>query len=100
MDDDSLMAAVARGDHVALREVFTRHAPWLAARLRRLLPADAVEDVLQETFIGVWRGAGGYQADGRLGVLEGVDLLSEQARWATLRSVRAHGSHLFLRYAL
>jgi RNA polymerase sigma-70 factor (ECF subfamily) len=67
MDDDSLMAAVAHGDHVALREVFTRHAPWLAARLRRLLPADAVEDVLQETFIAVWRGARGYQADGRLG---------------------------------
>ena len=36
MDDDSLMAAVANGDHVALRELFTRHAPWLAARLRRL----------------------------------------------------------------
>lgn len=67
MDDDGLMAAIAAGDHVALREVFTRHAPWLAARLRRLLPADAVEDVLQETFIAVWRGARNYHADGRLG---------------------------------
>src|SRR5437588_11839657 len=67
MDDDSLMAAVARGDHVALRELFVRHAPWLAARLRRLLPADAVEDVLQETFIAVWRGARSYQPAGTLG---------------------------------
>lgn len=46
MDDDGLMAAVASGDHKALHELFTRHAPWLAARLRRQLPADAVEDVL------------------------------------------------------
>jgi RNA polymerase sigma-70 factor (ECF subfamily) len=51
------MAAVAAGDDSALHELFTRHAPWLAARLRRLLPADAVEDVLQETFIAVWRGS-------------------------------------------
>ena len=61
------MAAVATGDHRALREVFTRHAPWLAARLRRLLTADAVEDVLQETFIAVWRGAHGYRPEGKLG---------------------------------
>jgi RNA polymerase sigma-70 factor (ECF subfamily) len=82
MDDDGLMAAVANGDHVALREVFTRHAPWLAARLRRLLPANAVEDVLQETFIGVWRGAGGYQADGRLGAWLWGIARRQAALWA------------------
>ena len=31
MDDDELIAAVAAGDDTALRELFTRHAPWLAA---------------------------------------------------------------------
>jgi RNA polymerase sigma-70 factor (ECF subfamily) len=61
MDDDELIARVARGDDVALRELFSRHAPWLAARLRAVLPAADVEDVLQETFLAVWRTAGGYR---------------------------------------
>ncbi|HEX3713779.1 MAG TPA: RNA polymerase sigma factor [Trebonia sp.] len=64
MDDDELIAAVAAGDDTALRELFTRHAPWLAARLRAALPPPDVEDVLQETFLGVWRSAGSYQARG------------------------------------
>jgi DNA-binding GntR family transcriptional regulator len=34
MDDDELIAALAAGDDAALRELFTRHAPWLGARLR------------------------------------------------------------------
>lgn len=67
MDDDELIAATARGDDGALRELFTRHAPWLAARLRRVLPPASVEDVLQETFVAVWRGAGKYRPDGRAG---------------------------------
>jgi RNA polymerase sigma-70 factor, ECF subfamily len=58
--DDDLIAAIAGGDDAALRELFARHAPWLAVRLRSMLPAADVEDVLQETFVAVWRGAGGY----------------------------------------
>lgn len=46
MDDERLIAALAAGDDGALRDLFARHAPWLTARLRRALPADAVEDVL------------------------------------------------------
>ena len=64
MDNDELIAAVAGGDDAALRELFSRHAPWLAARLRAVLPAADVEDVLQETFLGVWRGAVGYRLEG------------------------------------
>src|ERR1700691_215048 len=64
MDDDELIAAVAGGDDAGLRELFSRHAPWLAARLRGVLPAAEVEDVLQETFLAVWRGAGGYRPRG------------------------------------
>jgi len=63
MDDEALIAAVAGGDDTALRELFTRHAPWLATRLHTLLPAAEVEDVLQETFLAVWRGAGRYRPD-------------------------------------
>jgi hypothetical protein len=44
MDDDELIAALAAGDDAALRELFTRHAPWLAARLRAALPPPDVED--------------------------------------------------------
>jgi RNA polymerase sigma-70 factor, ECF subfamily len=67
MDDDELIAAVAAGDDGALRELFSRHAPWLAARLRSVLPAADVEDVLQETFLAVWRGARGYRPQGAAG---------------------------------
>ena len=67
MDDDELIAAVAAGDDGALRQLFARHAPWLAARLRSVLRATDVEDVLQETFLAVWRGAGGYRPEGAAG---------------------------------
>jgi len=64
MNDDELIAALAAGDETALRELFIRHAPWLAARLRAALPAADVEDALQETFLAVWRGAVTYRPRG------------------------------------
>jgi len=64
MDDDQLILALAAGDDTALRELFMRHAPWLAARLRAALPPPDVEDVLQETFLAMWQGAGGYRPRG------------------------------------
>ncbi|HWG15345.1 MAG TPA: sigma-70 family RNA polymerase sigma factor [Streptosporangiaceae bacterium] len=67
MNDDELVAATAAGDDAALRELFARHAPWLAARLRSVLPAADVEDVLQETFVAVWRGAGSYRPEAAAG---------------------------------
>jgi RNA polymerase sigma-70 factor (ECF subfamily) len=63
MDDDELVAAVARGDDGALRELTYRHVPWLGARLRAVLPVADVEDVLQETFLAVWRGAAAYRPE-------------------------------------
>jgi RNA polymerase sigma-70 factor, ECF subfamily len=71
MDDDELIAVVAGGDDAALRELFSRHAPWLAARLRAVLPAAEVEDALQETFLAVWQGAGGYRPAGPAGAAGG-----------------------------
>ena len=67
MDDDELVAQMASGDDAALRELFSRHAPWLAARLRGSLPAADVEDVLQETFLAAWRGAERYRPEGSCG---------------------------------
>jgi RNA polymerase sigma-70 factor (ECF subfamily) len=67
MDDAELIVRVAAGEHSALRELFGRHAPWLATRLRAVLPPSDVEDVLQETFLAVWSGAGRYQPRGAVG---------------------------------
>ena len=67
MKDMDLLACAAGGDDAALRELFGLHAPWLAARLRTVLPAADVEDVLQETFLAVWKGASGYRPDGPVG---------------------------------
>jgi len=61
MNDDELIARLAGGDDGALRELFKRHAPILAARLRAVLPPSDVEDVLQETFLAAWTGARRYQ---------------------------------------
>jgi RNA polymerase sigma-70 factor (ECF subfamily) len=82
MDDDELIAAIAAGDERALRMLFDRHAPWVAARLRRTLPADAVEDVVQETFIAVWRGAHVYVARGEVGAWIWGIARRQAALWA------------------
>lgn len=81
-----LIAAVANGDDAALRALFERHAPWLAARLRRVLPAAAVEDVLQETFIAAWRGARSYAGEGAAGAWLWGIARRQAALWA-----RKHG---------
>jgi RNA polymerase sigma-70 factor (ECF subfamily) len=85
MDDDELIAAMAGGDDTALRELFTRHAPWLAARLRSILPAAEVEDVLQESFLAVWRGAGGYRPEGSPGGWLWVITRRQAALWLRRR---------------
>lgn len=82
MDDEALLAAVAAGDDGALRLLFERHAPWVAARLRRLLAPSAVEDVVQETFLAVWRGAKGYRGGGAPGAWIWGIARRQAALWA------------------
>ena len=70
MDDDELVAQMAACYDTAVGELFGRHAPWLAVRLRALLPAADVEDVLQETFLAAWgaaRAATGRRASAAAG---------------------------------
>jgi RNA polymerase sigma-70 factor, ECF subfamily len=67
MDDDELITRLAGGDDRALRELFGRHAPMLAVRLRAVLPPSDVEDVLQETFLAAWKGATSYKPEARAG---------------------------------
>jgi RNA polymerase sigma-70 factor (ECF subfamily) len=59
---------MAGGDEGALRALYDRHALWISARLaRRCADPDAVSDVLQDTFVAAWNGAGRFRGDGEVG---------------------------------
>ena len=63
--DGDLVRAVADRDRSALRELYDRHGPWLRARLtRRCGDEGVVEEVVQDTFLAVWRKPAGYRGDG------------------------------------
>ena len=54
--DAELVAALRDADRGALRELFVRHEPWLAARLsRRCADPAIVDEAVQDTFVAVWR---------------------------------------------
>ncbi|UQU62345.1 sigma-70 family RNA polymerase sigma factor [Couchioplanes caeruleus] len=60
-DEDELVRRTARGDRRAFDELYRRTSPWLAVRLRRrCADEDVVADVLQETYLAVWRAAGSF----------------------------------------
>ncbi|WFB07803.1 RNA polymerase sigma factor [Streptomyces sp. LX-29] len=61
-DDAALLRAVAGGDETALATFYDRHAGWLFARLsRRCADPETVREVLQDTFLTVWRSAASYR---------------------------------------
>ncbi|MFJ3820552.1 RNA polymerase sigma factor [Streptomyces nodosus] len=61
LDEAELVRRVAGGDRSAFDELYRRTSPWMAVRLRRrCTDDDVVADVLQETYLAVWRGAGSY----------------------------------------
>jgi len=65
--DAALLQATADGDHVALRELYDRHAPWLYARLlRRCNDRDVVLDVVQDSFVALWREARSWRGEGEV----------------------------------
>ncbi|MGW4594992.1 RNA polymerase sigma factor [Streptomyces sp. NPDC004457] len=60
--DAALLRAVARGDATAMAALYDRHAGWLHARLtRRCADPELVREVLQDTFVTVWRSAAGHR---------------------------------------
>jgi riboflavin biosynthesis pyrimidine reductase len=86
-----ILGAVRAEGH---RRVLSEGGPSLLARI-------VADDMLDELFLTLSPVLAGRRAgDGRFGLLEGVQLLPGSGRWARLRSLRAHGSYLFLRYAL
>jgi RNA polymerase sigma-70 factor (ECF subfamily) len=63
--DAELLAAVAEGSTAALETLYRRHAAWLTARLgRRCADPAIVDEVLQDTFVAAWKGAGRYTGRG------------------------------------
>src|SRR5215467_15625077 len=63
-DDAALLRAVARGEE-ALAALYDRHAGWLTVRMtRRCAMPDVVDQAVQDTFLVLWRGAGGYRGGG------------------------------------
>jgi RNA polymerase sigma-70 factor (ECF subfamily) len=65
--DEDLLREVASGDRGALRQLYERHAPWLVLRLsRRCADPGLVEEVIQDTFVGVWKGAKRYRGQGEV----------------------------------
>jgi RNA polymerase sigma-70 factor (ECF subfamily) len=63
-DAELLRAIAADADRRAFEELYRRYAPWLTARLRgRCADAGIVDDVVQETFLAVWRGKARYREE-------------------------------------
>lgn len=66
-EDTTLLRAVAAREEAALKELFDRHAPWLSLRIRRRCnDAEIVDDVVSDTFVAVWNGAGSFRGDGEV----------------------------------
>jgi RNA polymerase sigma-70 factor (ECF subfamily) len=66
-DDAALLRQVADGDRRALEQLYARHAGWLLIRLgRRCADPGLVDEVVQDTFVAVWRSAGKYAGQGEV----------------------------------
>src|SRR5215468_8856054 len=92
-DEEHLLHRIARGDRGAFDELYRRTSPWLAVRLRRRCADDElVAEVMQETYLAVWRAASAFAGASAGGSAVGwlwtiaarrlVDALRRQAREA------------------
>ena len=92
------MRRTATGDRRAFDELYRRTSPWLAVRLRRrCADGDVVADVLQETYLAVWRAAGSFAGSAASGSATGwlwtiaanrlVDAFRRRARRAKVPAV-------------
>lgn len=87
-DGELLRAVAADGDRRAFEELYRRYAPWLTARMRsRCADAGIVDDVVQETFLAVWRGTARYRQP--VGDTVGADAAGWLWRIASRRLVDA-----------
>lgn len=64
VDDRGLAAAARAGDVTAFEELVRRHGPGLHRYARRMTQdADAVKDIVQETFVAAWRQIGNFRGE-------------------------------------
>ncbi len=65
--DVVLLRATAQGNRQALAQLYCRHGPWLVLRLsRRCVDAGIVDEVVQDTFVAVWRNAAQWGSQGEV----------------------------------
>jgi RNA polymerase sigma-70 factor (ECF subfamily) len=65
VSDRELLTLVAAGSSDALETLYRRHIGWLSVRLsRRCADPSVVDEVLQDTFVAVWRSAKGFTGKG------------------------------------
>ncbi len=97
-DEEELVRRTAAGDRPAFDELYRRTSPWLLARLRRrCADDDLVADVMQETYLAVWRAAGSFAGSATSGSAVGwlwtsaahrlVDAFRRRARQSQLPAV-------------
>ena len=87
--DRQLLARIAKGDVAALRTIYERHAPRAVAIAFRILrDRGEAEDVVQETFMELWRRASQFDAD-RGGAIAWVVTI---ARSRAIDRLRASGT--------
>ncbi|GAB2949106.1 RNA polymerase sigma factor [Micromonospora polyrhachis] len=98
VDEAELVRRTATGDRRAFDELYRRTSPWLAVRLRRrCADEDVVADVMQETYLAVWRSAGSFASTTTSGSAVGwlwtiaanrlVDAFRRRARQAQVPAV-------------
>ena len=97
-DEQELVRRTAAGDRRAFDELYRRTSPWLLARLRRrCADDDVVADVMQETYLAVWRAAGSFAGPAASGSAAGwlwtiaahrlVDAFRRRARQSQIPAV-------------
>jgi len=65
--DVELLSAVSHGDRKALEELYVGYHRRLVRFLSRLAPRyDTVEEIINDTFMIVWQGAGGFRGASRV----------------------------------
>ncbi|HEU5038915.1 MAG TPA: RNA polymerase sigma factor [Nocardioides sp.] len=94
--DRELLAEIAQGDRGALHELFTRHQPWLVARVRQRCADPAiVAEVVNDTFLVVWQKPGRYAGDGEVAAwLWGIAIRTLLHRLRPRKSVLERLAHL------
>ena len=93
--DAELLADIAAGDRAALRDLHDRHAPWVAARLRRrCADPDVAAEAVQDTFVAVWKAAARWDGRGEpaawiwgIAIRRLIGVLRHRGRWAPVASV-------------